>query len=66
MELLGDLFREILMRPMANCLVLLYIGLFSNFGLSIVVFTVLIRLATMNLTLKQVKSTRAMSTLQPR
>ncbi|CAI8046192.1 Membrane protein insertase YidC 2 [Geodia barretti] len=51
---------------MANCLVLLYIGLFSNFGLSIVVFTVLIRLATMNLTLKQVKSTRAMSTLQPK
>ncbi len=66
MELLGDLFREILMRPMANCLMLLYIGLFSNFGLSIVVFTVLIRLATMNLTLKQVKSTRAMSTLQPK
>ena len=54
------------MRPMANSLVLLYLGLFNNFGLSIVVFTVLIRLATMHLTLKQIKSTRAMSTLQPR
>lgn len=66
MELLGDLFREILMRPMANSLVLLYLGLFNNFGLSVIVFTVLIRLATMRLTLKQVKSTRAMSTLQPK
>lgn len=66
MELLGDLFREILMRPMANSLVLLYLGLFNNFGLSIIVFTVLIRIATMQLTLKQIKSTRAMSTLQPK
>ena len=66
MELLGDLFREILMRPMANSLVLLYLVLFNNFGLSVIVFTVLIRLATMQLTLKQVKSTRAMSTLQPK
>ena len=66
MELLGDLFREILMRPMANSLVLLYLALFNNFGLSIIVFTVLIRAATMQLTLKQIKSTRAMSTLQPK
>ena len=66
MELLGDLFREILMRPMANSLVLLYLGLFNNFGLSIIVFTVIIRIATMQLTLKQIKSTRAMSTLQPK
>ncbi len=66
MELIGDLFREILMRPMANSLVLLYLGLFNNFGLSIIVFTVLIRIATMQLTLKQIKSTRAMSTLQPK
>jgi len=65
-ELIGDLFREILMRPMANSLVLLYLGLFNNFGLSIIVFTVLIRIATMQLTLKQIKSTRAMSTLQPK
>ena len=66
MELIGDLFREILMRPMANSLVLLYLGLFNNFGLSIIVFTVIIRIATMQLTLKQIKSTRAMSTLQPK
>ncbi len=66
MELIGDLFREILMRPMANSLVLLYLGLFNNFGLSIIVFTVIIRLATMQLTLKQIRSTRAMSTLQPK
>ena len=51
---------------MANSLVLLYLGLFNNFGLSIIVFTALIRLATMHLTLKQIKSTRAMSTLQPK
>ena len=66
MEIIGDIFREVLMRPLANSLVLLYLLLFKNFGLSIIGLTVIIRLATMRLTLKQIKSTRAMSTIQPK
>ncbi len=65
MEIIGDIFREVLMRPLANSLVLLYLLLFNNFGLSIIGLTMLIRLATMRLTLKQIRSTRAMSTVQP-
>ena len=63
--IVGDLFREAVMRPLANSLVLLYLLLFNNFGLSIIGLTALIRLITMRLTLKQIKSTRAMSTVQP-
>jgi YidC/Oxa1 family membrane protein insertase len=66
LEIIGDIFREVLMRPLANSLVLLYLLLFKNFGLSIIGLTVLIRIATMRLTLKQIKSTRAMSTIQPK
>ena len=66
MDIIADLFREVLMRPLANSLVLLYLLLFKNFGLSIIGLTVLIRIATMQLTLKQIKSTRAMSTIQPK
>jgi YidC/Oxa1 family membrane protein insertase len=66
LEIIGDVFREVLMRPLANSLVLLYLLLFRNFGLSIIGLTVLIRLITMKLTLKQIKSTRAMSTVQPK
>ena len=65
MDIIGDIFREVLMRPLANSLVLLYLLLFKNFGLSIIALTALIRLATMRLTLKQIKSTRAMSLVQP-
>jgi YidC/Oxa1 family membrane protein insertase len=53
------------MRPLGNSLVLLYLLLFKNFGLSIIALTVVIRLLTMRLTLKQIKSTRAMSLVQP-
>jgi YidC/Oxa1 family membrane protein insertase len=51
---------------MVNGLVLLYILLFGNLGLSILVFTALTRLATFPLTVKQLRSTRAMSQLQPK
>ena len=51
---------------MVNGLVLLYLALFQNFGLSIVLFTVLVRLATLPLTVRQTRQMRAMSQLQPR
>jgi YidC/Oxa1 family membrane protein insertase len=53
-------------NPLINALIILSNVLFSNFGLGIIVFTLLMRLATMPLTLRQIHSTRAMSMLQPK
>lgn len=66
MEFLGILWTEIIMRPMINSLALLYDLLFSNFGLSIILFTILIRLAMIPLTIRQTKQMRAMSAMQPK
>ena len=49
---------------MVNTLLWIYSILFANFGLAIIVFTVLIRLITYPLTAKQMKSTQAMQDLQ--
>ena len=51
---------------MVNSLALLYDLLFSNFGLSIIVFTVLVRLAMIPLTVRQTRQMKAMSAIQPR
>ena len=51
---------------MISGLVLLYALLFSNFGLSILLFTGIIRLVTLPLTLRQLRQTRMMSLLQPK
>ena len=51
---------------MINLLVVLYTICFSNMGLAIIVFTVIVRLATLPLTIKQLKQMKAMTDLQPR
>ncbi len=66
MEFLGVLWNELLMRPMINSLALLSDILFSNFGLSIIVFTVFIRLVLIPLTIRQTRSMKKMQELQPR
>lgn len=53
-------------NPLINSLIILNNLLFNNFGLAIIVFTLLMRLATMPLTLRQIHSTRALTTLQPK
>ena len=65
MEIFGILWLEVIMRPMINSLALLYQLLFSNFGLSIIVFTVLIRLAMIPLTVRQTRQMKKMQTIQP-
>jgi len=65
-EIIGILWDGIIIKPMLNSLVLLYDLLFSNFGLSIIFFTVIIRLAMIPLTIRQTRQMRAMSGLQPR
>lgn len=66
MELIGDIWDLVINRPMINSLVFLYWACFSNFGLSIIVFTIATRLLMVPLTLRQMKMTKAMSELAPK
>jgi YidC/Oxa1 family membrane protein insertase len=52
-------------NPMINALLLLYDLLFNNFVLAIAVFTVLIRLLTLPLNLRQQRSSMKMQEMQP-
>lgn len=56
---------DIIVNPFITILLFLYQILGGNVVLAIVVFTILIRLATYPLTLKQQRSTKAMQDLQP-
>jgi len=66
MEIFGLLWQEVIMRPMINSLAILYQLLFSNFGLSIIVFTILIRLAMIPLTVRQTRQMKKMQSIQPK
>ena len=61
-----ELWNFILLQPMLNFLVLLSHVLFSNFGLAIIALTIIVRLIMLPLTLRQIRSSKAMSTLQPK
>jgi YidC/Oxa1 family membrane protein insertase len=61
-----EFFTLILLDPMINFLVILNNVLFGSFGLSIIAFTIFIRLVTWPLTLRQLNSTRAMQGIQPK
>ncbi|OGO42081.1 MAG: hypothetical protein A2Z04_04935, partial [Chloroflexi bacterium RBG_16_57_9] len=60
-----DAFWNLITIPMLNLLLLLYEILGHNFALSIAVFTILVRVVTLPLTLPQQRSAKAMQTLQP-
>ncbi len=64
--MIGDVFHLIILQPMINLLVLLSHLLFGSFGLAIIAFTILVRVLTFPLTLRQLHQTRAMQALQPR
>ncbi|HIN71757.1 MAG TPA: membrane protein insertase YidC [Dehalococcoidia bacterium] len=65
MEFLGDAWSTIIIQPMVNSLLLLYWVFFSNFGIAIVAFTMLVRLVMGPLTIKQSRQIKAMNGLQP-
>jgi YidC/Oxa1 family membrane protein insertase len=54
----------LIINPMVNLLLLIYGFLGHNFGLAIIIFTLVIRLATHPLTVSQLKSTQAMQDFQ--
>lgn len=57
---------SILLKPILNVLIVFYSWLFDNFGLAIIALTILIRLVTLPLTLRQLRASKAMTSLQPR
>lgn len=63
-QTIGTFFSYIFTDPIFNVLMLLY-HLFGDLGLSIIVLTVVIRLALFPLYMKQLKSSKAMQAIQP-
>jgi YidC/Oxa1 family membrane protein insertase len=62
---IGDFFNIFLITPLTNFFVLLT-TLTGNAGVAVIILTIIIRLKTQPLTLKQMHSTRAMMALGPR
>ena len=66
MDQISFLFHLILVDPTTNVLIAMARTFGGNFGLAIIVFTLLMKLVTWPLTLSQLKSSRAMQALQPK
>ena len=64
--MVGEIWDLIILSPMINVLIVVSGFLFSNFGLSIIVLTIIVRGITMPLTMKQTRSTKALQELQPK
>jgi len=63
---LGALWNLIILSPVVNVLITLSQYLFSSFGLTIIVLTIVIRGLMYPLTIKQLQSSRRMQALQPK
>ena len=66
MEIFADIWNIVFIRPMVNSLILLYILLGNSFGLSIISFTVFMRMIMFPLSIRQTKQMKAMSLIQPK
>jgi YidC/Oxa1 family membrane protein insertase len=58
-----NIWNTIILGPMVNILIWIYNLVFHNFGMAIVIFTIIIRLITYPLTAQQLKSTKKMQEL---
>lgn len=58
------MWNTLIINPMVNALLWIYSVLAENFGLAIIVFTILVRLITYPLTASQMKSAQAMQEMQ--
>ena len=61
---MGNIFDFLVVNPMTNIILLIY-GLFNNYVVAIILLTILIRLITLPLNLRQMVSSIKMSALQP-
>jgi YidC/Oxa1 family membrane protein insertase len=58
------MWNTFILSPMVNVLIWIYNLIFHNFGLAIIIFTIVIRLITYPLTAQQLKSQQKMQELQ--
>jgi YidC/Oxa1 family membrane protein insertase len=65
MDIIGYVFDTFLINPLTNLFILLA-TLTGNAGLAVILLTIIIRIVTLPLTLKQMHSTRMMGVLAPR
>ncbi|MFC2050766.1 YidC/Oxa1 family membrane protein insertase [Chloroflexota bacterium] len=63
---MAELWNTIILEPVLNSLIAMCTVLGGNFGLAIIVLTVIVRLILFPLTVRQTQSTKAMQLLQPR
>jgi len=63
---IGAIWDLIILQPVINSLIWLSDVLFGNFGLTIIVFTVFIRVCMYPLTKRQLRATKGMQELQPK
>jgi len=61
-----ELWNTIVFQPLLNLLLFLYAVLGRNFGVAVIVFTVLVRLVTLPVTQQQMKSAKASQEMQPK
>jgi YidC/Oxa1 family membrane protein insertase len=61
-----DVWSLIILNPVLNCLIALSTIVGHNFGLAIIVLTIVVRLILFPLTVKQTQSTKVMQALQPK
>ena len=66
MEIFALLWTEVIIKPMLNTLIVLYVVFFQNMAIAILLFTVIVRLVTLPLTLKQLRQMKKMTELQPK
>jgi YidC/Oxa1 family membrane protein insertase len=60
------IWETIILRPVVNILIWLSYYLFNSFGASIIALTILMRVITYPLTARQLRSTKAMQSIQPK
>jgi len=62
----GGIWNTVIFEPLLNLLLFLYALLGRSFGLSVIVFTVLVRLITLPITNQQMRSAKASQDMQPK
>jgi YidC/Oxa1 family membrane protein insertase len=65
LEFIIDTWNLVIIQPMVNGLVMLYSLFFSNFGIAVIAFTLLVRMIMIPLSVKQSRQIKSMGALQP-
>ena len=66
MDILDFIWNDILIGPIMNGLIVIAHAVDDNYGVAIILFTLIVRVVTYPLTLRQLRATRGMQEMQPR